>query len=835
MLRFLFNALLGLVLLGIVSTALVAWYIVPRLPDIDSLRNVELQVPLRVYSDTGSLIAEFGEMRRTPVNIDEVPETFIQAFLAAEDDRFYEHPGVDWQGILRAAIQLARTGEKKQGGSTITMQVARNFFLTRDKTYLRKINEIFLALKIERELSKQQILELYLNKIYLGQRAYGIGAAAQVYYGSSPDELTLAQMATIAGLPKAPSTTNPVTNLERARERRTYVLNRMRAQGYINSQQYEQAVNTPPVAVKIHATQAEVEAPYVAEMVRQYMVDHYGEEAAYTSGYRVYTTIRDELQQAANQSLRDTLLDYDKRHGYRGPEDYYELDAEAGETQWQQLLDNYSSVGGLKPALITAVAERSATAYVRNMGAVDIAWEGLNWARPYKTVNWQGNKPDEVGDVVSVGDVVRVLAVDKPLEKDTQTDTNGEQVNSNKTPKTERSWRLTQLPAVNGALVSVDPHNGATLALVGGFDFARSKFNRVTQARRQPGSSFKPFIYSAALEQGYTTASIINDAPVVFPDSSLEDVWRPKNYSGKTHGPTRMREALIHSRNLVSIRLLHAVGVPFVMNHLKRFGFDTERLPSNLSLALGSGTVSPYELVRGYSVFANGGFLIQPHFIQRIEDSMDDEIIHEAELLVACNECGPHDSQDAPLSDAVAELMADAGLLPAPIDLDDYAPRTLDAENAWLVSSMTQDVVQRGTGARAYRELGRGDLSGKTGTTNDQRDSWFAGFNHEIATVVWLGFDEFQPLGNRETGASAALPMWIDYMRVALEDKPESTLPRPDGLVNARIDPETGKLARSDNKNAIFEVFRPGNVPTEYARQAQDETNGGKPYSEQLF
>ncbi len=834
MLRFLFNALLGLMLLGIVSTALTAWYVIPRLPDIDRLRDVDLQVPLRIYSDSGSLIAEFGEMRRKPIDIDAVPPAFIQAFLAAEDDRFYEHPGVDWQGILRAAIQLARTGEKTQGGSTITMQVARNFFLSREKTYLRKINEIFLALKIERALSKKTILELYLNKIYLGQRAYGIAAAARVYYGTTPDDLTLAQMATIAGLPKAPSTTNPVTSPDRARERRTYVLNRMKRLGYIDGHAYDVAMDAP-VAAHIHTTEAEVEAPYVAEMVRQYMVDEYGEEAAYTGGYRVYTTINDKLQAAANASLRETLLEYDKRHGYRGPEHQHELAADADADTWQRLLDNYGNVGGLEPALITSVADRSATAYVPNTGSIQIDWDGMKWARPYRTENWQGEKPDSADDIVSVGDVVRVIAMEEPDTDETAADDSTDGSDTDDQESTARVWRLSQLPAIEGALVSVNPKDGATLALVGGFDFQRSKFNRVTQALRQPGSSFKPFIYSAALANGFTPASIINDAPVVFPDSSLGDLWRPQNYSGRTHGPTRLREALVHSRNLVSIRLLHAIGEMPVMDHLQRFGFDTERLPANLSLALGSGAVTPYELVRGYSVFANGGFLVEPYFVRRIERSDEDKVVFEVDPLIACDSCEQHDPETEETADPVAELLAAAGLKPAPIGMDSYAPRTLDAEIAWLVTSMTQDVVRRGTGARAYRELGRDDLSGKTGTTNDQRDAWFAGYNHEIATVVWVGFDDFQPLGNRETGASAALPMWIDYMRVALEGRPESTLPRPDGLVNARIDPATGKLARSDNPDAIFEVFQADHVPTEYTREERADADGGQPYSEQLF
>ncbi|MCS3904142.1 penicillin-binding protein 1A [Methylohalomonas lacus] len=840
MLRFAFNALLGLILLGAAGAAIVALYIVPQLPEIEQLRDVELQVPLRVYSHDSSLIAEFGEMRRSPVDVEDIPPRFIQAFLAAEDDRFFEHPGVDWQGILRAAIELVRTGEKTQGGSTITMQVARNFFLSREKSYLRKINEIFLALKMERELSKQEILELYLNKIYLGQRAYGIAAAARVYYGSDVNELTLDQMALIAGLPKAPSTTNPVTSPERARDRRTYVLNRMKQLGYIDAHEYGEAVNMP-VAVQLHGTRTELNAPYVAEMVRKYMIETYGEEETYTGGYRVYTTLRDEQQTAANQALRQALLDYDRRHGYRGPEHNHELPADGDADDWRALLDNYSTLGGLKPALVTDVGEKSLSVYVKDVGAVDIGWDGMAWAQPYKTENWRGAKPETAADVASAGDIVRVVAAQAASSEESTT------AESDTSEPPEQQWRLSQLPAVEGALVSLDPSDGATLALTGGFDFERSKFNRVTQARRQPGSSFKPFIYSAALAKGYTPASLINDAPIMFADTSIDDEWRPKNYSGKSYGPTRMREALIHSRNLVSIRLLHAVGLPFALEHMRRFGFDTEKLPANLSLALGSGGVTPYELARGYSVFANGGFLVQPYFIDHIE-RYDEGEVYAAEPLLACNECETDNVTErteevedaaAGADDPAAVLQAGAGLTPLPPALDRFAPRTLDAQNAWLISSMTRDVVRRGTGARAYRELGRDDLSGKTGTTNDQRDAWFAGFNRDIVTVVWVGFDQFQPLGNRETGASAALPMWIDHMRVVLEGHDEAILPRPDGLVNARIDPDTGKLARADNPDAVFEIFPADNVPSEYSRsQRSDSYRGGDgdgEYSDQLF
>lgn len=809
MLRFAFNALLGVLLLGVVTVAGVALYIVPQLPDIENLRDVQLQVPLRVFTRDGELIAEFGEMRRTPIAIEDVPPQLIRAVLAAEDDRFFEHPGVDWQGLLRAAIHVARTGEKTQGGSTITMQVARNFFLTRERTYARKLNEIFLALKIERELSKSEILELYLNKIYLGQRAYGVAAAAQVYYGTTIDQLDLAQFAMIAGLPQAPSITNPVTNPERARMRRTYVLNRMLHHGYINEYEYATAINSP-VEVRLHSANIQVSAPYVAEMVRQELVAKYGDEA-YTRGLLAYTTLKGDAQNAANQAFRQALMAYDARHGYRGAEHQYELPDDADEQAWGRLLRNFSNVGGLSPALITAVNQRSATAYVRGAGLVELDWDALSWAREYRSVNSRGPAPEKAADVVAVGDIVRVIHSDE-------------------------RWRLTQIPDVEGALVSLDPKNGATLALVGGFDFQRSKFNRAVQARRQPGSAFKPFIYSAALATGYTPASMINDAPIVMSGPGIEGVWRPQNYSGRYYGPTRLREALALSRNLVSVRLMDAIGIPYTIEFLRRFGFNPDELPHNLSLSLGSGSLTVYEMARAYSVFANGGFLIEPYIIQRLE-TLDGEVLHEASPLYVCAECVPEEPLDTLAIGETKAIDDDSDL----IRIDDhqvkeirYAPRTIDAKNAWLMTSMNQDVIRRGTGARA-RELGRSDLAGKTGTTNEMRDAWFAGYNRDNVTVAWVGFDNYQTLGNRETGASAALPMWIEYMRVALDGQPESSQPRPEGLVNVRIDPDTGKLARADSQDAIFEIFPADRVPTEFSRSTPADPYRGGGYSEHLF
>ncbi len=808
MLRLVFNLLLVVLFSAVVLAAGTLWYVLPKLPGIEVLKNVHMQVPLRVYTQDFSLISEFGEQRRAPLALSEVPPQLIRAVLAAEDDRYYDHPGVDWQGLLRAAIQLLRTGEKVQGGSTITMQVARNFFLTREKTYLRKLNEILLALKIERELSKAAILELYLNKIYLGHRAYGVAAAAQVYYGTDIRSLTLPQFAMIAGLPKAPSTTNPVTNPARAIERRNYVLGRMLELGYITMQEYTDAIDAPVIA-SLHSPAVKVKAPYIAEMVRAYMLKNYG-VAAYTAGYRVFTTVSDRLQTAANRSLSEALLEYAKRHGYRGPEHHVELEMEAEEDSWLTQLEGVARLGDLFPALVVDLDEQSVIAYLPDVGPVIIEWSGLSWARPYVNENRRGPAPKKAADILSVGDVIHVQ-----LTEDGQ-------------------WRLAQIPAIEGGLVAMRPDDGAILALVGGYDFQRSKFNRVTQARRQPGSSFKPFIYSAALESGYTAASLINDAPVVFDDPGLEAVWRPENYSGRTHGPTRLREALTHSRNLVSIRLLNAIGVSNAIEYLGRFGFNTEQLPRNLSLALGSGALSPLELATGFAVFANGGYLVQPYFIDRIETD-DGRIVMRAQPKTVCHDCKSADFAED--TSALLVSIDDSTLMLLEAD-EVNADSVISPQNAWIINSMMRDVIRRGTGRRA-REVGRDDLAGKTGTTNDQRDAWFSGFNTELVATAWVGFDQFQPLGDRETGAYAALPMWVKFMRSALKDISSSPLERPTGLVAVRIDPDTGELASADNSRAIFEIFRSNYVPEGPANNQMPTTHsdelGVEEIPEQLF
>jgi penicillin-binding protein 1A len=773
--------LLLLAIVGVVgAAALIYAKIEPQLPSIEILRDVQLQEPLRIYASDRRLLAEFGEKRRNPVKISQVPDAMVQAFLAAEDDRFFEHAGVDFQGLLRAAIELLRTGKKRQGGSTITMQVARNFFLSSEKTYLRKLTEILLAYKIEGSLSKEEILELYLNKIYLGQRAYGVEAAARVYYGMSISDLSVARMAMIAALPKAPSRINPINNPEAAVDRRNYVLGRMYQLGYLDTATYAAAIAEPDGA-RVHRVQAEASAAYVAEMVRHEMVERYG-DSVYTSGYEVVTTIDVARQESATLALRKDLLDYSKRHGYRGAENSFNID-EIQPDKRAGLLKDYVQVGGLEPALVTRVEEKSIEVLLKSNETILIGWDRISWARPYRSVNRLGPTPKLASDVVAKGDIVRVS-------------------------HTDSGWELAQIPVVEGALVSLRPADGAIIALVGGFDFKRSKFNRATQARRQPGSSFKPIIYSAALEKGFTPASIINDAPVVFDDSELESTWRPENYSGQFYGPTRLREALYRSRNLVSIRILRAIGAGYAATYAENFGFSSEELPHDLTLALGSASVTPLQMARAYSVLANGGYLIEPYFIRSIYDAAG-EVVFMADSPVVCTNC----------PEFLDEVVTGK---PKQVNL---APQVLSPQNVWLMTSMMRDVIQRGTGTRA-RVLGRSDLAGKTGTTNDQMDGWFSGFNHALVATAWVGFDKLEPLGRGETGGRSALPMWIDYMREALQGVDEVVQQPPEGLVTVRIDPVTGLLARSGQKDAIFETFMEDSVPT---RTSDPAAVGGLP------
>ena len=871
-------SILSLSLLGGLGFLAVYAYITPKLPDIETLRDVQLKVPLRVYTKDGLLLAEFGEMKRTPLRYEEFPDALIKALIAAEDDRFFEHPGVDYKGILRAALHLVRTGERAQGGSTITMQVARNFFLSREKTFLRKFNEIFLAFKIEEELTKQEILELYLNKIYFGKRAYGVAAAAQVYYGKNIDELNLSEMAMIVGLPKAPSRYNPIVNPSRALLRRNYVLGRMRDLNFITQSEYDDTYAIEDDAA-VHGQNLEVEAPYVAEMVRSEMLKRYGNNA-YTAGYQVYTTVDSKLQIAANEALRQALHAYERRHGYRGIIGHVELfnfEFETDEEYWDSVLAEQPVQGDLVPAIVFQVEEQSAYAYTADGQVVFMDWPQLEWARRYIDEFNMGPKLDNAKQILAEGDVVYVVPAQKGCSY------------------------LAQVPIVTGALVSLKPDDGAVQSLVGGFDFYQSKFNRVIQAKRQPGSSFKPFIYSAALDKGFTAASVINDSPVVFDAPGLEDTWRPENYTGKWYGETLLRTALIKSRNLVSIRLLRDIGIGYAVRYATRFGFKRSSLPRDLSLALGSGAITPLELANGFSVFANGGFKVQPYFIDYILDS-DKNVIHVEQRQEVCVKCVEEieeklrleqEKEEARLAElakkaemglavedvakdslesakveterpeqAAQEQVTQASENKIPVlsvdvesevvkaedskevvmieqtgpQLVKFAPRVLSPQTTFLMNTMMRDVIRYGTGRRAL-SLRRKDLAGKTGTTNDQRDAWFSGFNRNVVTISWVGFDNPHPLGNRETGAIAALPMWNAYMGKALRGMPEALLEQPDGIVSVRIDKNTGLPATPESTETMFEYFLEDQVPNESntGQIRSGNTDDSSNITEQLF
>jgi len=790
-------------------------YITPNLPSTHSLKDVRFQVPLRVYSEDNKLMGEFGEKRRIPLRYAEVPENLVHAVLGAEDDRFFEHPGVDYHGILRAIMVMATTGKKAQGGSTITMQVARNFFLTREKTFLRKFSEIFLALQIEQELSKEEILSLYLNKIYLGNRSYGVAAAASVYYGKDINKLNLPQLAMIAGLPKAPSRYNPIVNPKRALLRRDYVLRRMLDLRYISQAEYDVAVNQP-VTAKIHSQRIELDAPYAAEMVRKEMIERFGNDA-YTEGYKVHTTVNAKLQAKANRAVQYNLLAYEERHGYRGAEDHLDVFEYDDPESWKKALKAYDNYPLLQSAVVIDVNDDEVYAFSKDGNVIRICWRGLKWAAPYVNGNIVGAKPKTAHQILSPGDVIRAYDAGKGR------------------------WSLGQIPEVEGAMVSLNSLNGGIQSIVGGFDFYHSKFNRVTQAKRQPGSNFKAFVYSSALEKGYSAASLINDAPVVFNDPGLEESWRPENYSGKFFGPTRLREALVKSRNLVSIRILRSVGIKYAINYVKRFGFDTNTLPKDLSLALGSATLTPLEIVRGYAAFSNGGYLVDPHIISRILGPQG-ELIYEANPPTVCPKCTLADAAEQIDDDPTGQMtmvgLRDAASRSQSQPIVNLAKRIVSAENVYIMTTIMQDIIKRGTGRRA-RVLKRSDIAGKTGTTNDQRDAWFSGFNGEIATTAWVGFDQPHPLGDFESGARAALPMWIDYMRLALKSSDEKPLMQPEGIVTVKIDPETGLLAPAGFPNAIFESFRKQNVPAQSAESKVSNKSDSKGESfdmpEQLF
>ena len=807
--RFVLVGVFGLLLAGVFALACTYVFLAPSLPTADTMHKVELQVPLRVYTRSGGLISQIGEQRRIPVTYDEIPEVVRHAVLAAEDDRFFEHSGVDWIGVARAAMVNVATADLGQGGSTITQQAARNMFLSLDKTLRRKLSEVFVTYRMEKDFTKEQILATYLNVIFFGQRSYGIAAAAETFYGKPLSDVSVSEAATLAGIIQLPSRYNPVSNPKAAEMRRSYVLRRMTSLGYIDEETAKKAA-AEPIASRGFAPLYDVEAPYVAELVRQDIVNRFG-AAAVNAGYKVFTTVDSRLQTAANRALRIGLVEYDRRHGYRGPLATVKLPPSYSPADLDSLLAKHGSISLLQTAVVTRVADTGAEVYIRGIGAARVNWDGMSWARKTSKSGGLGAVPRKAADIVAPGDIVYVI-----------TDRRG-------------TAQLAQMPDVQGALVAMDPEDGAVVSLVGGFDFYGNRFNRVTQAKRQPGSVFKPFLYSAALESGFTPASIILDMPIVLENAGEEDNWRPENSNREFGGPTRLREALVWSRNLVSIRILQNIGLEAAIEHATKFGFDRKSFPRDLTIALGTQLTSPLEMATGFSVFANGGFKVDPYFINRIVDSSG-KVIFEATPRLACLECEEaaqvpvfrqvavpaqgtdtegvapdasepvylphiHEADAPPALQQLARLQGGLGYLPA----DRLAPRVISPQNAWLMTNMMQDVVRRGT-ARRTRALGRDDLAGKTGTNGD-RDTWFSGFNHQLEATVWAGFDNERSMGQNEEGASVAVPIWMHFMREALRAVPSDTLERPAGLIDLKISPYTGALADPLNPEAIYETF----------------------------
>ena len=795
-------------LLAVVAVGVAYWLIAPRLPSVADLKDYHMQVPLRVLSADGKLIASFGETRRIPVTIENVPDRLKHAVLSAEDADFYHHPGVDWHGIARAGWHVIVTGgDKGPGGSTITQQVARNIFLSPEKLYSRKITEIFIALRIEHELSKDQILELYLNKMFLGHRSYGVAAAAEYYYGKTLDQLTVAECAMIASTFQLPSMVNPINNPKRGIARRNWVLGEMLQHNYITKAMYEQAIAEPNHAYP-HEQPIEVDAPYLAEMVRRQVLDRFGNDAL-TEGYVVKTTLQSKNQQMAAEALRDGLIAYDHRHGWRGPEAHQDLPADAGTADYDSLLSSYTNVSGLLPGLVIASDAKQATIYLPSHENVILDLAAMSWARPHVGDDRVGAAPTSVSSVLKRGDIIRLARDEK-----------GE-------------WQLAQIPAAQAALTSINPEDGAIQALVGGFNFVRSKFNRAVMAARQPGSSFKPYLYSAAFERGFTPSSIINDAPLALPDPSKPNgLWTPSNDDNKFAGPMRLREALVQSKNLVSVRLLDAIGVRYAREYATRFGFSLDAIPANLSMALGTASVSPMSMARGYAVFANGGYLVTPYFIHEIDDR-NGKPVYVANPARACRSCqerlldsrppGPPPanmlstpannlaSAAAPAGSSSVDGVGEA-VLPADVHGDNahppvLAPRVIEARNDYLITSLMKDVILRGTGFAA-KALGRDDLAGKTGSTNDHRDGWFVGFNGDLSTAVWVGFDDYTSLGQGEFGAKTALPIWMDYMGAALKGLPSNTLPMPPGISTVLINRQNGLPTTADDPDSMNEMFK---------------------------
>nr|WP_282450539.1 PBP1A family penicillin-binding protein [Vibrio sp. 1CM24A] len=805
------------------------YYVKPELPDVATLRDVELQTPMQVFSQDGKLISQFGEKRRNPVTYDEIPRHLVEALIATEDSRFYEHPGIDPIGITRAALVVAMSGSAKQGASTITQQLARNFFLSNEKKIMRKIKEIFIAIHIEQLLSKEEIMELYVNKIFLGHRSYGFGAASRVYFGKDLPDLTLSEIATLAGMPKAPSTMNPIYSVERATNRRNVVLRRMLDEKYITQAEFDDA-RSEEIISKYHGAEIELSAPYVAEVARAWMVERYGEEA-YTSGMKVYTTVDSKLQKAANQAAIKNLLGYDERHGYRGAEKVLWQTAQSAWDQEQIVkhLKSQPTYGDLVPAVVTAVDSKSAQIWVKNQGEGTIEWQGMNWARKFLTDNRQGPAPSQAKEILAVGEQIWVrheaVTGDEVSEEPTEESATAES-------ETPIVWRLSQVPNANTAFVAMNPNNGAVLSMVGGFNFVHNKFNRATQSIRQVGSGIKPFIYSAAIEKGLTLASLINDAPINQWDKSQGTAWRPKNSPPTYVGPTRLRIGLAQSKNVMAVRVLREVGLDDTRNYLTRFGFDIDEVPRSETIALGAGSLTPMKVAQGYSVFANGGYYVEPFYISRIETPFGETEFEATPKVVCKDDCQQQITSD-PMADEFAEQDVDAKV--------QYAPQVISEQNAFLVREMMYSNIWgggdwsagtgwNGTGWRA-QPLKRRDIGGKTGTTNDSKDTWYSGYGPGMVATVWVGFDNHNrnlgrtkansnlgknQITGAEAGAKTAEPAWVDFMGTALAGVPAERKEIPENIVRVRIDRETGLLTNKFDSSSMFEYFEKGTEPTEY-------------------
>ena len=789
-----FILLVGGALLGLAG---VIQYLQPDLPDVAALRDVRLQVPLRIYTRDGKLLAQIGEQRRIPLAYEELPEQIIQAFLAAEDDQFFEHNGIDYPGLFRALLVNLSSGAKREGGGTITMQLARNMFLSPERSYKRKALEMISAWRIEHAFTKQEILTLYLNKIFLGQRAYGVGAAAEVYFGKSVNELTLAESALIAGLPRAPSRENPITNPTLAKARRSYVLRRMYELRFITAAERSQAEQAP-VESSLHGYGVDLDAPYLTEMVRQELESRLGSRI-YTDNFSVITTVDSRLQRSATRATRLGLLEYDSRHGYRGSVAQLDIQSLQTEAQRNRALNSYQVVGGLQPALVLSAHTDQASLYVRSVGAISLELRHNTWARPVLDDGSLGVTPTQMSDVLNAGDVVYVAQ------------------------QTNNRWRLMQVPQAQAALVVLDPNDGAIVALEGGFDFNASRFNRATQAKRQPGSSFKPFLYSAALDNGFTASSLINDAPLVLQGNTESEVWRPQNSNLEFMGPLRLREALVRSRNLVSIRLMSSLGTEQATHYLQNFGFSQEQLPQNLSLALGATQITPLEIARGYAVFANGGKRIDPYLIDRVYGG-DGQLIYSSDPALACRSClagvEVQTRETAHATQFVSTTQTDSDFTLS----GKVAPQVISASNAFIMTDIMKDVIRRGTATRA-RTLNRNDIAGKTGTTNDRRDAWFSGFNADLVATTWVGFDQERSLGDNEEGGRTALPIWIYFMKDALRGQPEHSLPQPEGVVSMRISATTGQPVSEATEGSVFEYFLADHLPDAEANNQSDAPN----------